>query len=115
MLARFSPTIITLAAIGFLCGPGLAHADGTPRAPRGYSQYAEPTYQPYDWSGFYLGGHVGGVYSATDWLTGTLEEVEHSSTNFVGGAHSLELRTRARLDSGPRCRIRHHRQHQHRH
>ena len=87
MLARFSPTIITLAAIGFLCGPGLAHADGMPRAPRAYSQYAEPTYQPYDWSGFYLGGHVGGVYSATDWLTGTLEEVEHSSTNFVGGAH----------------------------
>ena len=52
----------TVAAMAWL-GAGPAAADGTPGAPLTVSEYIGVA----DWSGFYVGGQVGGAWSKTDW------------------------------------------------
>src|SRR5262245_10857722 len=59
-----------------------AIADGYPARPYAYIE------QPYiGWTGFYVGGHVGGSWSAVDWaninLTG--ERVNNDARGFIGG------------------------------
>jgi outer membrane immunogenic protein len=85
MSARPALAAIAAALSGFVGAMSLAQADGMPRG-RITAPYAEPTYQPYDWSGFYLGGHLGGANVATDWTINTREQVDQSSTGFAGGA-----------------------------
>ena len=58
-----------------------AHADRYVRGPI----YRAPTV--FSWTGFYIGGHVGGAWSRIDWsdvsLTG--EPVDNDSRGFIGG------------------------------
>jgi outer membrane immunogenic protein len=59
-----------------------ATADGYSSPPRAYAE------QPYiGWTGFYIGGHVGGAWSTVDWanvnLTG--ERVNNDARGFMGG------------------------------
>ena len=78
-------TALALAgAAGLAAMP--AHADGMPR-PRGYTPYADPVYMPYNWSGLYFGGHVGGGNVSTEW-TLPLEQVDQSAATFAGGAQA---------------------------
>ena len=61
---------------------GAAHADGmpdsggTPGAPLTVSEYIGVA----DWSGFYVGGQVGGAWSKTDW-----QQVNPNYFNSIGG------------------------------
>jgi outer membrane immunogenic protein len=49
------------------------------------AQRAAPAYF-YNWSGFYIGGHVGGVWGDKDWLfTGPLTTTSHNVSGFLGG------------------------------
>ena len=83
---RLGAAIAAMAA--GLCA-GSAHADGPPPSyPPGYT----PAYAPavtYDWTGIYLGGHIGGANSRTEWIydltPGGFDALEHSHTGFVGG------------------------------
>ena len=61
-MKRLGPGVVTLGvlaiAAGFAAAPARAAALPTPAAPA----YYPPTYAPalYDWTGFYIGGHIGG-------------------------------------------------------
>lgn len=70
-----------------LCA-GSAHADGPPPSyPPGYTPAYAPTVT-YDWTGIYLGGHIGAANARTQWTyTGSLDSVEQSNTTFAGGGH----------------------------
>jgi outer membrane immunogenic protein len=70
---------------------GAAEADGyrpiTADRYRPAPQFMEPI--TYDWSGFYLGGQLGGAYGSVDWnYNGTPISVEETTTSFAGGAHA---------------------------
>jgi outer membrane immunogenic protein len=69
-----------------LCA-GSALADAPPSYPPGYTVYNAPTVT-YDWTGIYLGGHIGAANSRAEWAyTGSLDAVEQSTTSFAGGGH----------------------------
>jgi outer membrane immunogenic protein len=76
-------TVLTVLALS--AAVHTAQADGI-ATPRPYARYEEPVYQPYDWSGFYLGGHLGGAHVVTNWTANVLEPIDHTSSNFIGGA-----------------------------
>ncbi len=70
---------------------GMANADGyrpaTADRYRPAPQFMAPI--TYDWSGFYLGGQIGGAYGSVDWnYNGTPISVEETTTSFAGGAHA---------------------------
>lgn len=71
--------ITAAAALGLFATA--ASADGYVRGPG----YRVPL--PFSWTGFYIGGHVGGAWSRVDWadvsLTG--EPVDNDSSGFIGG------------------------------
>jgi outer membrane immunogenic protein len=82
---RLGAAIAAMAA--GLCA-GTAHADGPPPSyPPGYT----PAYAPvvtYDWTGIYLGGHIGASNSRIEWVyTGSGDNPEQSDTSFAGGGH----------------------------
>ena len=64
----------TVAGMASL-GAGPAAADGTPGAPLTVSEYIGVA----DWSGFYVGGQVGGAWSKTDW-----QQVNPNYFNTIG-------------------------------
>jgi outer membrane immunogenic protein len=64
----------TIAGVASL-GAGPAAADGTPGAPLTVSEYIGVA----DWSGFYVGGQVGGAWSKTDW-----QQVNPNYFNSIG-------------------------------
>jgi len=71
--------LIAIAA-GFV--PSSLMADSYTRRPEAYAEV------PFiGWTGFYMGGHVGGAWSAVDWanvnLTG--ERVNNDASGFIGG------------------------------
>lgn len=84
-------TATAVVAAG-LCA-GAAFADGLPRSsyPPGFT----PAYMPtvtYDWTGIYLGGHLGGANTRTQWdysgipaLPLFTDAVEHSHSGLTGG------------------------------
>jgi outer membrane immunogenic protein len=42
----------------------------------------------YDWTGIYVGGHLGAAHSSTKWsFSGTLDDLQQGDTAFAGGAH----------------------------
>ncbi len=68
-----------------------AHAADLPMAPRP-APMAPAAYEPpaYNWSGFYLGGHVGGGFANSSWndpITGLTNDTFKSS-GFLGGAQA---------------------------
>jgi len=92
-----------LGAVIYAGGGAVAHADGRPE-PVVYTPKppicCEVAYYGYDWSGLYLGGHVGGLNASSEWTvpglgfitTGTVgvvqgDFIEHSATGFAGGVH----------------------------
>jgi outer membrane immunogenic protein len=70
-------TITTVMLLGAAQAADLkAPAYKAPQAPVAY----------YNWSGFYIGGHVGGVWGDKDWLfTGPLTTTSHNVSGFLGG------------------------------
>jgi outer membrane immunogenic protein len=75
-------TLSLIGAIGLLPS---ANADGPARDRYPYTPYA-PAYQAYDWSGFYIGGHLGAAHVATQWtFTGPTELLDQSQVGFSGG------------------------------
>jgi len=60
--------------------------------PRSYSPAYPSAYAPavgYDWSGIYFGGQLGADNARNAWTNDlTLENVEQSTTGFVGGGHA---------------------------
>jgi len=77
-----------IAAMGMAICAGAALADAPPPSyPRDYGPAYAPTLA-YDWSGIYLGGHIGAENSRAEWVyTGSFDAVEQSTTSFVGGGH----------------------------
>jgi outer membrane immunogenic protein len=72
---------VALAAVG-AAAPALA-ADLGARAP----YYKAPVYAPtpiYNWTGFYIGGHIGGAFSSDDNFSG-LSTGNNSNGRFLGG------------------------------
>jgi outer membrane immunogenic protein len=80
MRVREGLLAISAAAVLGL-GASAAHADGYIRGP-GYRVPA-----PFSWTGFYIGGHVGGAWSQVDWANVSLtnERVNNDSSGFIGG------------------------------
>src|SRR5215204_1269560 len=75
-------TGIAVASLLFTCG--VASADGL-RAP-----YVAP---PFSWTGFYVGGHVGGGWAQSFWTTsdhsaGNSEFVDQDLSGWVGGGQA---------------------------
>jgi outer membrane immunogenic protein len=78
-----------VAAAGGLCAPA-ARADGLVVKPSDPYVYVAPDALPlvYDWTGIYIGGHLGLANSAIDWTytDGVLfEDFSHVATGFTGG------------------------------
>src|SRR5262245_60172302 len=69
---------------------------GAANAGKPYPSYPSSPYVPtyampvsYDWSGFYIGGQIGGAHSSTEWAyTGTLDSLDQGHSGFAGGAHA---------------------------
>jgi outer membrane immunogenic protein len=80
MKYRFAALGVMAAVVsGF--GTSAAVADGY--QPRGV--YAAPAFT--NWTGFYVGGHVGGAWSDVDWANVNLtnERVNNDASGFIGG------------------------------
>ena len=81
--------LLVLGTVVFAGGSGVARADGPPGVPyappRAYAPY-EPVYVGYDWSGYYVGGHLGAAFMQSDWTIPVLGPIEHSGKSFAGGA-----------------------------
>ena len=84
-----------IAAVAAGLSAGSARADGPPPGPA-YPPGYTPAYMPtvtYDWTGIYVGGHLGAANARREFsYDGTLdpftllpETFEHSGTSFVGG------------------------------
>jgi outer membrane immunogenic protein len=84
-----------VAAVAAGLSAGTARADGPPPGPA-YPPGYLPAYMPtvtYDWTGVYVGGHIGAANARREFTyDGTLdpvtllpEEFAHSATSFVGG------------------------------
>ena len=82
MKLRFA-TSGAILALASAVGASSAMADGYARPRAGYAP--APPYT--SWTGFYIGGHAGGVWSDVDWrnvnLTG--ERVSNDDSGFIGG------------------------------
>lgn len=83
---------LRLLALGTaICASGglVARADGRPE-PVVYTPQppicCEVAYFGYDWSGFYLGGHAGVAFTASEWSILGPGLLEHSVSGFAGGA-----------------------------
>ena len=75
----------TLSLIGAITLAPSLRADGMPRDRYAHVPY-DPAFQPYDWSGVYIGGHVGAAHVATEWtFTGPTERLDQSQVSFAGG------------------------------
>ena len=84
-----------IAAVAAGLSAGSARADGPPPGPA-YPPGYTPAYMPtvtYDWTGIYVGGHLGAANARREFsYDGTLDPVtllpetfEHSGTSFVSG------------------------------
>ena len=74
--------LASAAAVAVAAGlAGSALADGMERGRIGYDR-------PWSWSGFYIGGHLGGGWADTDWLhdqPGPAEAISAKPSGVVGG------------------------------
>src|SRR5262245_7568273 len=80
---------VVMAPIDLGLCVGVALADEPARSyPPGYTPiYAAAV--SYDWTGIYFGGQLGAVNSRNEWTKDSaLENVEQSTTGFVGGVHA---------------------------
>ena len=84
-------TKLGFAAIALVvCGlPALADGPPSPGAP------ARERYNPqccvdreFSWTGIFVGGHIGGGISHTDWSTSLFEGFSHGQTSFGGGVQA---------------------------
>ena len=81
------------AAIGTGLWPARRCADAPPPSyPPGYTPAYAPTTLTYDWTGIYVGGHVGAATTRSEWTytdatTFTVDSMGHSSNGFAGGGH----------------------------
>jgi outer membrane immunogenic protein len=59
-------------------------------AARPYTKAPPPPVEIYNWTGFYIGGQVGGAWSDYRWdnVTLTTEPVAHNASSIVGGGHA---------------------------
>ena len=75
------------AMLGVLSCATSAFADGMPQKQADpYAYTPGPVFVDYDWSGIYLGGHLGGAYAQFEWtFTTPTESFEKSRTAFAGG------------------------------
>jgi outer membrane immunogenic protein len=81
----FGGLALAAGAVACVCGAQAADLPVAPMTPTAPVVYAPQTY---NWSGFYLGGHIGGAYSGSSWsdpITGTGND-DFSSWGFLGGA-----------------------------
>jgi high affinity Mn2+ porin len=79
-----------LAALGFLCWPTPSAAQATGPTPQPPAVPLTPG-QPYDWTGFYVGGHLGLGWGNSDWtagpgISGTTELFQRIDTFDNGGS-----------------------------
>lgn len=82
--------VAAAVAIAAAIPVGTANADGYRPVTAG--RYGPPPAlmapTTYDWSGFYIGGQLGGAYASVDWnYNGTAISVEETTSSFAGGAH----------------------------
>jgi outer membrane immunogenic protein len=89
MLAHRRTALAAAASIGLWMSMVPAWADGMPRSPRP-DPYAYSPGGPqldYNWTGIYVGGHLGGAIANWDWTSAvTGEPTEHTGSGFAGGA-----------------------------
>jgi opacity protein-like surface antigen len=69
---------VGLAALLLLTEPGTA-AD----LPTAMSVKALPIYTSYDWTGFYVGGHIGYAWGNSDWTANTTAAVTPSISGSI--------------------------------
>ena len=108
MQLRFNNIIGASVAFAGALSASAAIADGY--GPR--TTYAPPPIM--NWTGFYIGGHVGGAWSDVDWANVTLtgERVSNDASGFIGGGQigynqqfgSLVLGVEATLEHNPERR-----------
>jgi outer membrane immunogenic protein len=81
--------LLALGTAIWASGGLAARADGRPE-PVIYTPKppicCEVAYFGYDWSGFYLGGHAGVAFTASEWSILGPGRIEHSASGFAGGA-----------------------------
>ena len=90
MLAHRRTALAAVASIGLWSSIVPAWADGMPRSPRpdAYAYSPGGVALDYDWTGIYVGGHLGGAIANWDWTSATTAEpTEHTGSGFAGGAH----------------------------
>src|SRR3979411_2006368 len=68
--------LLGVAALAAFAGPAFA-ADMPPRTYTKAPAYTAPAVV-YNWTGFYIGGHVGGAFAGSNWL-------QSSDARFLGG------------------------------
>jgi outer membrane immunogenic protein len=79
----------SIASISFIAGLGLTQIASAADLPRKAATY---TPQPaFSWTGFYIGGHVGGAWANVDWThknnVDTFETFSQDASSFAGGVH----------------------------
>jgi outer membrane immunogenic protein len=88
---RAHTRVVLLGFAVFLVGSTHeAAADGQPHGtPDAYAYTPPPTAGEYDWSGIYLGGHLGVATAAWDWNIGQgPEEIKNHNTGLLGGVQA---------------------------
>ena len=88
MGVRRELAVAALASIGLGIGVVSASADGLPRAsrPDPYAYRPEGLAVDYNWTGIYVGGHVGGALAESSWtFTNPTERIKQEDFGFAGG------------------------------
>src|SRR5262249_20532937 len=83
--------LILWSSLGVLLWNSHALADGMPKSTTSdpYAYTPDVVAPEYNWSGFFIGGHIGGAHSETSWtFTPPTEAVEQSATAFASGAQA---------------------------
>jgi outer membrane immunogenic protein len=89
MVVRRTLLTASMVCASLTLAAATAAADGPAKAPRPDPYAYEPQYvvTDYNWSGIYVGGHVGGATASWDWtFTSPTEAFSQSQTGFAGGA-----------------------------
>jgi high affinity Mn2+ porin len=88
---RYARAVVQgLAALGFLLWPALSAAQPTDETPQPPAMPVTPG-EPYDWAGFYVGGHLGVAWGNSNWtaspgISGTTDLFQKIDTFDNGGS-----------------------------
>jgi outer membrane immunogenic protein len=85
VLRCFPAAVVTLVL--FVLSTMVAHADGVTRGGRPDPYAYAPPSVDYDWTGIYVGGHVGASGARAQWTYGPFDTPQENDLGFAGGAH----------------------------